>query len=91
MFDFNLTPSELNVLAFINTFSTKLHADKVLTLNSISYKLKISEKTVSRAIKHLIQLKLVHKFVTRNSTFYVSSKKQISLFDEGNKLWVEKN
>ncbi len=89
MLDYKLTSSELLVYGYINSFSLKNVAEKLLTCQTIAYKLRISEKTCYRSLKRLMKLKLVICLPGENksSKYYVTAK-----YTSGDKQrWAEKN
>ncbi len=89
MLDHELTSSELLVLAYVNSFSLQNIAEKLLTIQAIAYKLRISEKTCYRSLKRLMKLKLVICFPGKNksSKFYVTAK-----YTSGDHVrWADKN
>ena len=89
MLDYDLTRTEILILAFCNSFSFKLDCSKYLHKSNICYCLKISSRQFDRSIKKLIDLQLIQKLKISKSVIFVLKNK--IKFIQNNEIWKISN
>ncbi len=82
MLDYDLSKSELLILAFINSFSKIEFHERYLTVNGMSYKLNLDQSTCKRALNKLKNLHLINSFKIDKKIFYLPSINSTFNFDE---------